>query len=171
MENNKKIGIFLCQCDGRVDPWVDLKSLQELLQKNPRIARVEILPMSCTTPGLSRVKAAVSEHGLDRLVIAGCESRILLRKFNQEFLGTNIQEGQIDMVNIRDHVASVHKLAPQEMAVKAAKLIGAAAAGLEHPDLPAQVPSLDFLIQGDQHLRGAGRVAARSAADQHIRPV
>ena len=131
MENNKKIGVFLCQCDGRIDPWVDLKELQDKLEKNPRISRVDILPMSCTAPGMSRVKAIVTENGLDRLVIAGCESRILLKKFNQEFLGTNIQEGQIDMVNLRDHVASVHKLSPQEMAFKAAKLVGAAAAGLE----------------------------------------
>ncbi len=59
MENNKKIGVFLCQCDGRIDPWVDLKELQETLYKNPRINRVEILPMSCTAPGMKRLKAAV----------------------------------------------------------------------------------------------------------------
>ena len=165
MENNKKIGVFLCQCDGRIDPWVDLKELQETLYKNPRIDRVEVLPLSCTAPGMKRVKAAVAEHGLDRVVIAGCESRILLKKFNQEFLGTNIQEGQIDMVNIRDHVASVHKLPPQEMAFKAAKLIGAAAAGLEvlQPTISEKV---EFV--GPVMILGGG-IATYAAAQELIR--
>jgi heterodisulfide reductase subunit A len=131
MDENKKIGVFLCQCDGRIDPWVDLKELQELLKKNPLISQVEILPMSCTAPGLSQIKASAERHGLNRLVIAGCEPRVLLKKFNQEFAGTDVQEGQIDMVNLKDHVAAVHKLSPAEMAAKGAKLIGAAAAGLE----------------------------------------
>ncbi|RPH87707.1 MAG: methyl-viologen-reducing hydrogenase subunit delta, partial [Desulfobacteraceae bacterium] len=83
MDDNKKIGVFLCQCDGRIDPWVDLKELQETLRKNPLISQVDILPMSCTAPGLNQIKASVERHGLNRLVIAGCEPRILLKKFNQ----------------------------------------------------------------------------------------
>lgn len=114
MDENKKIGVFLCQCDGRIDPWVDLKELQEIVQKNPLITRVEILPMSCTAPGLSQIKASVERYGLNRLVIAGCEPRILLKKFNQEFAGTEVQEGQIEMVNLKDHVAAVHKLPPRK---------------------------------------------------------
>ena len=36
----------------------------------------------------------------------------------------------MDMVNLKDHVAAVHMLSPEEMAAKGAKLIGAAVAGL-----------------------------------------
>ena len=52
MENNKKIGVFLCQCDGRIDPWIDLawlkKELERRLLHRPRL---EILPLSCTVTG------------------------------------------------------------------------------------------------------------------------
>jgi heterodisulfide reductase subunit A len=141
MNNNKKIGAFLCQCDGRIDPWVDLQALKKELQSDPLISEIEVLPMACTAPGLSAIKASVAENNLNRLVIAGCESRILLKKFNQEFTGTEVLEGQIDMVNLKDHVAAVHQLSPPEMAVKGAKLIRAAAAGLAvlEPTLPQKV--------------------------------
>ena len=52
MENNKNIGVFLCQCDGRIDPWIDLPRLKEELTKKPLIEQVEILPLSCTVPGI-----------------------------------------------------------------------------------------------------------------------
>jgi heterodisulfide reductase subunit A-like polyferredoxin len=50
MENNKKIGIFLCQCDGRIDPWVDLAWLKRELESDPAISQLEILPC----PAVSR---------------------------------------------------------------------------------------------------------------------
>ncbi len=165
MDDNKKIGVFLCQCDGRIDPWVDLKELQEALQNNPLISQVEILPMSCTTPGLNQIKASVERHGLNRLVIAGCEPRILLKKFNQAFVGTDIQEGQIDMVNLKDHVAAVHRLSPQEMAAKGAKLIGAAVAGQAVLE-PTVSEKVEFV--GPVMILGGG-IATYAAAQELLR--
>ena len=63
-------------------------------------------------------------------MVAGCEARILLGKIEKEMMKEGFFEGQVDMVNLRDHVAAVHDLSPEEMAAKGAKLIRAATAGL-----------------------------------------
>jgi heterodisulfide reductase subunit A-like polyferredoxin/coenzyme F420-reducing hydrogenase delta subunit len=165
MENNKNIGVFLCQCDGRIDPWVDLPRLKEELAKNSLIAQVEILPLSCTVPGINRIRALVQEKGLKRLVIAGCEARILLKKFNTELADLGVMEGQIDMVNLRDHVAAVHNLQPQEMAAKGAKLIGAAVAGLATLE-PTVSEKVEFV--GPVMLLGGG-IATYAAAQELLR--
>jgi heterodisulfide reductase subunit A2 len=165
MENNKKIGVFLCQCDGRIDPWIDLAWLKKELEGDPAIAQMEILPLSCSLPGLTRIKTLIQEKGLDRILIAGCETRILLKKFYRELEEAGILEGQIDMVNLRDHVAAVHNLQPQEMAAKGAKLIGAAVAGLATLE-PTVSEKVDFV--GPIMLLGGG-IATYPAAQELLR--
>ena len=165
MNNSPKIGIFLCQCDNRIDPWIDLGWLKKEVEKEPSVGQVEVLPLSCTPPGLKRIKTLVQEHGLNRILIAGCEARILLKKFYRELADVGILEGQIDMVNLRDHVASVHKLTPQEMAAKGAKLIRAALAGLAVLE-PTVSEKVEFV--GPVMILGGG-VATYAAAQELLR--
>ncbi|RJX35012.1 MAG: hydrogenase iron-sulfur subunit [Desulfarculus sp.] len=128
--NGCKIGVFLCECGRRIAPLVDLKGLEQKLAQDPAVSYVATLPFACLTPGLSNLRQAVAANGLDRLLVAGCEARILLKKFEGELLSAGLDEGQVDMVNLRDHVAQVSDLSPEDKAAKGFKLIQAAVAGL-----------------------------------------
>lgn len=143
MNNEIKIGVFLCQCDGRIESPVDLEALDRLVREDPLVTYTEIIPFSCTVPGLARIKEVIQEKGLNRIVVAGCEARILLSKIEKEMMKEGFFEGQVDMVNLRDHVAAVHILAPADMAAKGAKLIRTAVAGLAALELSP--PGKDFL--------------------------
>jgi len=136
--------------------------LTQLLDEPPGIAHVETLPFSCLRPGLARIKAAVSAKGLNRLIIAGCESRLLHKKFEHALEGLGLTETQIDMVNLRDHVAQVHSAGPAELAQKGAKLIRASQAWLE---TLKPTPRLRIDYQGPVIIVGGG-VAAYSAAQE-----
>ena len=116
MSNLYKIGVFLCKCDGRIESKVELDALERLVGEDPEVSYTEILPFACTAPGLARLKETVREKGLDRIVVAGCEARVLLGKIEKEMMKEGFFEGQVDMVNLRDHVAAVHNLSPEEMA-------------------------------------------------------
>ena len=120
----------MCKCDRRIESVVDLQALEQLVLEDPLVTYTEIIPFACTAPGLARLQETVREKGLNRIVVAGCEARILLGKIEKEMMKEGFFEGQVDMVNLRDHVAAVHSLSPEEMAVKGAKLIRAAIAGL-----------------------------------------
>ena len=74
-------------------------------------------------------------------------------------------EGQIDMVNLRDHVSAVHNLQPQEMAAKGAKLIQASVAGLAALE-PTVSEKVEFV--GPVMLLGGG-IATYPAAQELLR--
>ncbi len=165
MANDSKIGVFLCDCGQRIAPLVDLQALKEKLETEPGVAFVGREPYSCLAPGLEGIKKAVREQGLERVVVAGCEARLMLKKFEQQLGETGLEEGQIDMVNLRGHVAAVHDLSPEEMADKAAKLIFAAAAGLQALT-PSPKEKVDF--NGPVMILGGG-IATYSAAQELLR--
>ncbi len=163
--NDSRIGVFLCECGQRIAPRVDLAALQKMLQDDPRVAHVAVEPFPCLAPGLENLRQTVREQGIDRLVVAGCEARIMLAKLERELREVGLREGQIDVVNLRGHVAQVHDLDPQQMAAKGYKLISAAVAGLE-----ALEPSPDEKVEmkGPVMILGGG-IATYAAAQELIR--
>lgn len=165
MANDSKIGVFLCECGRRIAPLVDLKALKDLVEADPAVAYVGCEPFSCLAPGLEGIRKAVSDNGLDRLVVAGCEARLMLKKFEEGLAGVGLEQGQIDIVNLRGHVAAVHDLSPEEMAAKAAKLIGASVAGLK---ALTPTPKEPVAFQGPVMILGGG-IATYAAAQELIR--
>ncbi|MBI5604835.1 MAG: methyl-viologen-reducing hydrogenase subunit delta, partial [Deltaproteobacteria bacterium] len=165
MNNQNKIGVFLCKCDRRIESPVDLEALERLVQEDPLIEYTEIIPFSCTTPGLAHLRETVRGKGLNRIVVAGCEARILLGKIEKELMKEGFFEGQVDMVNLRDHVAAVHSLPPEAMAEKGAKLIRSAVAGLSTLEL---TPQEKISFNGPVMILGGG-LATYSAAQELLR--
>jgi heterodisulfide reductase subunit A-like polyferredoxin/coenzyme F420-reducing hydrogenase delta subunit len=160
--NGKNIGVFLCQCGDRIAPLVDLEQLKDRLAADGPAVHVEIAPYPCLRPGLEAVRQAIGEHGLDRLVVAGCEARLMLKKFERELAEAGLDEGSIDMVNLRGHVAQVHDLPPEELADKGYKLIQASVAGLEALE---SSPKEKVDWQGPVMILGGG-VATYAAAQE-----
>lgn len=126
-----RLGIFLCECGAEIAPRVDLGFLAKLAAGSPDVGHVEIVPFSCQSPGLARIQEVVGKKGLNRLIVAGCESRLLHKKFEQALEAQGLAEGQIDLINLRDHVARVYQGSPAALAEKGAKLIRASQAWLE----------------------------------------
>ena len=169
MNDNSKLGVFLCQCGQKIAPKVDLDALKDLVGQNPAVAHVDVLPYPCMAPGLNVIRETVKNKGLDRILVAGCESRVMLKKLESELIDPNrtlgLDQGQIEMVNIRDHVAQVGNGDASWMAAKSAKLIGAAAAGLEALN-PTPRVKVDF--KSPVMILGGG-IATYSAAQELLR--
>jgi len=163
--NQARIGVFLCQCGGKIDSKLDLTVLEKLIDQDPLVTHTAIEPFPCMAPGLKAIKDAVVRHQLDRVLIAGCESRIMLKKFDREMEKIGLEQGQNDMVNLRDHVAQAHDGDPETLAVKGAKLISAGVAGLAALQ-PSPKVRIDF--NGPVMVVGAG-IATYSAAQDLLR--
>jgi len=152
MENKANIGVFLCQCGDQIDPSIDLKHLNSALQQLEGVAHCEMLPYSCLKPGMEQITQRVAQNGLNRVIIAGCEGRLMLKKFEKELHLLDLHKGQIDMVNLRGHVAAVSALSPRENAHKAAKLITASIAEMAVlSPTPQQIARIEgpVMILGD----------------------
>jgi heterodisulfide reductase subunit A len=163
-----RLGIFLCECGAEIAPRVNLDALANLVAGSPDVVHVEVLPFSCLTPGLARIQEMVRKKGLNRLIVAGCESRLLHKKFEQALGALGMEEGQIDLLNLRDHVARVHPGDPDTLAEKGAKLLRASQAWLETLK-PA--PRIRIDCQGPVLVLGGGTAgygAAQELAEQGV---
>ena len=164
-KSNTRIGVFLCQCGGKIDSKVDLKALEKTIKKDPLITYAEILPFSCMPPGVESIRGAIEKYELDRVIVAGCEARIYKKKFEKELEPLGLQQGQFDMVNLRDHVAQGNVGEPDELAAKGAKLISAYAAAL---DVLQPTPKVSVSFNGPVMILGGG-LATYSAAQELLR--
>ncbi len=160
--NEARIGVFLCTCGGKISSKIDLKALEKELAENPMIFHSETIPFPCLEPGLDIVRERISEKGLNRIVVAGCEYRIMLQKFEKELEDAGLEKGEIDIVNLRDYVALVNDGDPGSLAAKGAKLIAAAVAGL-FTLKPSPKRKIDF--KGPVMILGGG-IATYSAAQE-----
>jgi heterodisulfide reductase subunit A len=165
MSEKCKIGVFLCECGRRIAPLVDLEGLRRELDGEESVSFVDIEPFSCLRPGLDSMRSAIKEHGLNRVVVAGCEARIMQKKLETELAEAGIEQGEVDIVNLRDHVAQVHDLSPEDMAAKGFKLIKAAVAGL---DALESSPKELISWNGPTMILGGG-IATYAAAQELVR--
>lgn len=160
MNVKANIGVFLCRCGEQIEPRIDLELLKKEIQNYNYVGHCEIFPYPCLKPGIEHIAQKVARKGLNRVIIAGCEGRLMLKKFENELRLLELHKGQIDMINLRGHVAAVSKLTPAENASKAAKLIKASIA-----EMVALSPSTQTLarIDGPVFVIGDG-IAAYTAA-------
>jgi heterodisulfide reductase subunit A len=163
--NGARCGIFLCQCGSKIAPRVDLPVLNTLLKERLPTAHVKTLPFPCLAPGLEEIKATIRQKQLDRLVVAGCEPRLMLKKFAQALAEVGLEEEQLHIVNLRDHVAQAYKGKPADLARKCSHLIEAAVAGLMALEPTGKI-KIDF--KGPVLIVGGG-LASYSAALELLR--
>jgi len=152
MKEETKIGVFLCECGGKISSRISLPKVSELLNYEPW-THLGIYPYPCLSPGLEAMKSKVQSEGLNRVLIGGCSPRVMQKKFADALGPVGIQPYQVEIVNLKDHVAAVHEGTPQELARKAAALLAGGMAGLEllEPYEPVSVP-----FQGPVLITGGG---------------
>ncbi|SHL05265.1 4Fe-4S binding domain-containing protein [Desulfatibacillum alkenivorans DSM 16219] len=166
MSTAPKVGVFLCECGDKIKGNVDMGLLAQKVVETPDVAFCKTMPYPCLKPGIAGIKKAIADAGLDRIVIAGCSRRLMMKKFENEMKDSGLDVGQIAMVNLRDHVALVHPgLEPAQRAEKGVKLIRSSVA-----DLAAMVPGLRFQISIEKPvlIMGDG-IATYAAAQQFAR--
>ncbi|MBM4283788.1 MAG: hydrogenase iron-sulfur subunit [Deltaproteobacteria bacterium] len=170
MKTEVRTGVFLCECGGKISSRVDLPQVCELLRDAPQ-THLAVYPHPCLTPGLEAMKRDIQEQGLDRLLIGGCSTRVMKKRFALGLAPAGMEKYRIEMVNLKDHVAAVHDDPPAELARKAAALIagGLASLALLEPYEPTSLP-----FEGPALIVGggvSGFVSARELARQGMESI
>ena len=110
MTQEARTGVFVCRCGEKISSVIDVDALARIIRSEDTVQHCEILPFSCLAPGLEQIMSAVARKDLNRLIIAGCESRLMLKKFEKALEPLELLKGQIDMVNLRGHIAAGNDL-------------------------------------------------------------
>ncbi len=128
-----KIGVYICWCGTNIAKMVDVEKVAEEIGKLPNVAISRNYKYMCSDPGQDLVTQDITEHKLDRVVVAACSPRMHEATFRKALQKAGINPYYFEMANIREQNSWVHE--DREKATeKAADLIRAAVRRVPHHD-------------------------------------
>ena len=147
---NIRIGIYLCDCDGKVSKKVDLNSVKVAIQSKAEFEYIRAVEVACTKAERELIVAEIDKYSLNRLLVAGCSDPFIVRQFLQLADDKGINRYNVEFVDL-----------------SAAESVGAAVSAvdtaLNRLHLRAEVGYEELAVIPDVLVIGAGSEAAAAA--------
>jgi heterodisulfide reductase subunit A len=118
-----RLGVFICDCGDQITSILDMDTLERGARDLPGVTTARRLGYSCSPDGLAAIQAAITQEGLNRVLVAGCTPRTLEHRFRTACEEAGLDDGLFELVDIREGCAWVHQDEPQVATAKALDLI------------------------------------------------
>lgn len=118
-----RIGIFVCHCGSNIGGVINIKNVLEYSRTLPLVKYVEDNLYSCSDAGLSSIKKRITEHRLNRVIVAACTPRTHEKLFRLACEEVGLNRYLFEFVNIREHCSWIHMNEPEAATEKAMDLI------------------------------------------------
>jgi heterodisulfide reductase subunit A len=123
LNQNFRAGVWICNCGGEISSVIDTDTLRQRVLKIPGVNYAANENYPCSKDGQNRILQAVSDHGLNRVLIAGCTPRTIEKLFQKAIAPAGLNQNNLVIVDIREQCAYVHGQQPELALEKAASLI------------------------------------------------
>ncbi|MFB0558253.1 MAG: FAD-dependent oxidoreductase [Candidatus Bathyarchaeia archaeon] len=123
-----RIGVFVCHCGINIGGVVDVPSVARYAETLPNVVYATYNLYTCSSDTQEKIKEAVVEHGLNRIVVASCSPRTHETLFQETIREAGLNRYLFEMANIRDQCSWVHMREPEAATKKAKDLVGMAVA-------------------------------------------
>jgi homotetrameric NADPH-dependent glutamate synthase len=161
-----RIGAFICNCGINIAGYVDVPAIVEYAKTLPYVVYAEDNLYTCSQDTQERIKDAIKEHKLNRVVVASCTPRTHEPLFQATIREAGLNKYLFEMANIRDQCSWVHMNEPKAATQKAKDLVRMAVAKASLIEPLAQ-QSLSVIPRGLVIGGGlAGMTAALALANQ-----
>ena len=161
-----RIGVFVCHCGINIAGVVNVPEVKEYAASLPNVVYVEANLYTCSQDTQERIKEAIRQHNLNRVVVVSCTPRTHEPLFQETIRQAGLNRYLLEMANIRDQCSWVHKEYPEAATEKAKELVKMAVAKAKLIQPVAQTP-LEVIHRGLVIGGGiAGMVAALNLAEQ-----
>ena len=136
-----RIGVFICHCGTNIAGKVDVADVIEFAAKLDDVIVAKEYKFMCSDPGQELIKKNITEHGLNRVVVASCSPLMHEPTFRGATAEGGLNPFYFQMSNIREQVSWV-TLRPEDATKKAKALISAAVrrVALHEPLIKKEVP-------------------------------
>jgi heterodisulfide reductase subunit A len=124
MSNKPKIGVWVCECGGNIGDVVETQQIVDELKNEVDYAQVE--RYLCSSPSVDYIKKKVEEENLDRVILACCTPKMHKTTFLRSLEENGLNQGFLEIVNIREQCSWVHKDDHEGATKKAKDLINGA---------------------------------------------
>jgi heterodisulfide reductase subunit A len=128
MDEEPRIGVFICHCGLNIAGVLDIKELVEYSKTLPDVVYVKDNRYTCADPGQEEIRKAIKEHKLNRVVVAACSPRMHEPTFRKCVSEAGLNPFFFEMANIREFSSWCHPSTPKEATEKAKDLIKMAVA-------------------------------------------
>ncbi|MEM2976712.1 MAG: hydrogenase iron-sulfur subunit [Thermoplasmata archaeon] len=141
-EKGERVGVFVCHCGTNIAGVVDVTSVLEGARGLEGVVHAEDGKWICSVDFLNKIKAAIKEKGLDRVVVACCTPRTHEPVFRSALKEAGLNPFLLELVSIREGCSWVHSGEPAAATAKALELVkmGVARARLLEPLEVARIP-------------------------------
>ncbi|MBE0480716.1 MAG: CoB--CoM heterodisulfide reductase iron-sulfur subunit A family protein, partial [Dehalococcoidia bacterium] len=156
-----RIGVFICHCGTNIGGIVNVPEVTEAARHMPLVAFSDANKYTCSEVGQASIRNAITEHKLDRVVIASCSPRMHENTFRKTVASAGLNPYLLEIANLREHCSWVHS-DPKEATSKAIALVQMAVAKVtRHESLyPKQVGITDRAL-----VIGGGVTGIQAALD------
>jgi len=118
-----RIGIFICHCGINIGGVVKVPEVVEYAKTLPGVAYAEENLYTCSQDTQEKMKKAIVDHELNRVVVASCSPRTHEPLFQETIREVGLNKYLFEMTNIRDQCSWVHMNQPVEATEKAKELV------------------------------------------------
>jgi heterodisulfide reductase subunit A len=108
IQEQPRVGVIICHCGKNIAGFLDVEEVAEYARTLPNVVYSEHEQFACSEDAQARIKKAVEEQGLNRLVVAACSPRTHAFLFQQTLGEAGLNKYLFEMANIRNHCSWVH---------------------------------------------------------------
>lgn len=123
-----RIGVFVCHCGINIGGVVNVPEVREYAKTLDGVAYVDENLYTCSQDTQEKIKKAIQENRLNRVVVASCSPRTHEPLFQETVREVGLNKYLFEMTNIRDQCSWVHMHQPKEATEKAKELLRMAVA-------------------------------------------
>ena len=122
MNEEVRVGVFVCHCGVNVGGVVDCPEVAEYAKTLPNVEFATDYKYMCSDPGQGMIQDAIKEHNLNRVVVAACSPRLHEPTFRRCVEEAGLNKFLFEFANLREQDSWVHMNQPEEATEKAKDL-------------------------------------------------
>jgi heterodisulfide reductase subunit A2 len=157
-----KVGVYICHCGGNISDVIDVKRVAEVIGGMPGVALSTDYIFMCSDPGQQKIKEAIQEGKINRVVVAACSPRLHEQTFRRALVSAGLNQYLLEQVNIREQASWVHKKDHEGATEKAIRLIRGA---VEKVKITKPLDMIEITSLPSAVVVGAGLAGLRAASD------
>ena len=107
-DEEPRIGVFVCHCGKNIANYLDVPGVADAVKNMPGVVHVDDTMFACSEDAQAKIKDAIEEHGLNRIVVAACSPRTHADLFQDTMEEMGLNRYLFEMANIRNQCSWVH---------------------------------------------------------------
>ena len=118
-----RIGVVVCHCGTNIGGVVDVPEVVRYSRGLKHVVFADERLYACSQDAQGWIREIISEHNLNRLVVASCTPRTHQPLFRETMRSAGLNKYLFEMANIREQCSWVHMGSPREATEKAKRLV------------------------------------------------